>query len=127
MDNLFLYSHEVELLRSVKKSNKKLAKTFNLTSRYTDDHVSSNNFKVCSIFDKTDALDFHIVNFPDLSGIIPTALAYGTYISQLIRYSGFTIIMKPFLLDIPCLQVNFSNRVFLKKTDENIPQIIVIL
>ena len=32
--NLFLYSYEVEFLRSVRKSNKKLAKTSNLTFRY---------------------------------------------------------------------------------------------
>ena len=32
--NLFLYSYEVEFLRSVKKSNKKLTKTSNLTFRY---------------------------------------------------------------------------------------------
>ena len=31
--------------------------------------------------------DFHIVNFPDLSGNNPTVPAYGTYISLLIRYS----------------------------------------
>ena len=37
--------------------------------------------------DKRDAFDFDIVNFPDLSGNIPTVSAYGTYISQLIRYS----------------------------------------
>ena len=121
--NLFLYSYEVEFLRSMKKSNKKLAKTFNLTSRYIDDLISVNNpsFKlflrdifpeepetsesqnvvsslgllidisngdlVCSIFDNRDAFDFDIVNFPDLSGNIPTAPAYGTYISQLIRCS----------------------------------------
>ena len=30
---LFLYSYDVEILRSMKKSNKKLAKAFNLTSR----------------------------------------------------------------------------------------------
>ena len=122
--NLFLYSYEVELLRSMKKSNKKLAKAFNVTSRYTDDLISISNsrFKqfrkdinpdellvsvtsesrniasyldllidisngdiVCSIFDKRDAFDFRIVNFPDLSESIPTA--YGRYISQLIRYS----------------------------------------
>ena len=41
--NLFLYSYEVECFRSVKKSNKKLAKAFNLTSRYTDDLISINN------------------------------------------------------------------------------------
>ena len=111
----------------MKKSNKKLAKAFNLTSRYTDDLISINNSTrfnhflkdicpeelvvsetsesrnvvsyldllidisngdlVCSIFDKRDAFDFDIVNFPDLSGNIPTAPVYGTYISQLIRYS----------------------------------------
>ena len=47
----------------------------------------ANGDLVCSIFDKRDAFDFHIVNFPDLSGNIPTAPVYGTYISQLIRYS----------------------------------------
>ena len=47
----------------------------------------SNDDLVCSMFDKRDAFDFDIVNFPDLSGNIPTAPAYGTYIPQLIRYS----------------------------------------
>ena len=42
---------------------------------------------VCSIFDKRNAFNFNIVNFLGLSGNIPTALAYGTYISQLIKYS----------------------------------------
>ena len=46
----------------------------------------SNGDLVCSIFDKSDAFDFDIVNFPDSSGNIPTAPVYGTYISQLIRY-----------------------------------------
>ena len=41
--NLFLYSYEIELFRSMKKSNKKLAKAFNLTSRYIDDLISINN------------------------------------------------------------------------------------
>ena len=33
----------------------------------------SNSDLVCSIFDKRDAFDFDIVNFPDSSGDIPTA------------------------------------------------------
>ena len=41
--NLFLYSYEVEFLRSLKKSNKKLAKAFNLTSRHINDLISINN------------------------------------------------------------------------------------
>ena len=45
----------------------------------------SNGDLVCSIFDKKDAFDFDIVNFPDLSGNIPTVPAYGTHISQLMR------------------------------------------
>ena len=44
--------------------------------------ISNGDF-VCSTFDKRDAFDFDI----HLSGNIPTAPAYGTYISQLITYS----------------------------------------
>ena len=47
----------------------------------------SNGDLVCSIFDKRDAFDFDVVILPDLSRSIPTAPAYSTYISQLIRYS----------------------------------------
>ena len=35
----------------------------------------SNGDLFCSIFDKRDAFDFDIVNFPDLPGNIPTAPA----------------------------------------------------
>ena len=48
---------------------------------------TSNGDLVCSLFDKTDAFDFHIVNFPDLSGNITAAPAYGAETSQLIQYS----------------------------------------
>ena len=47
----------------------------------------SNCDLVRSIFDKKDAIDDNIVNFPDLSGNIHTGPTYGTYISQLIKYS----------------------------------------
>ena len=47
----------------------------------------SNGDLACSIFGKRDTFDFHNVNFPDLSGNIPTPPAYGMYTSQLIRYS----------------------------------------
>ena len=33
----------------------------------------SNGDIVCSIFDKRHAFDFHVVNFPNLFGYIPTA------------------------------------------------------
>lgn len=39
------------------------------------------------VYDKRDDFSFPIVNFPFLSSNIPTAPAYGVYISQLVRYS----------------------------------------
>ena len=38
------------------------------------------------LFDKRDAFDFDIVNFPHLESNIPLSPAYGVYVSQLIRY-----------------------------------------
>ena len=143
----------------MKKSNEKLAKAFNLTSRYIDDVTSINNprFKqflkctypeelvvsktsesrnvvsyldllidissgslVCSIFDKKDAFDFDIVNFPDLSGNIPTAPAYGTYISQLIGYSRACHNDANFSSRHSMLADRLFNQVFWEETDENI-------
>ena len=49
-------------------------------------HTSTGEL-ICSVFDKRDSFGFHIVIFPNLSGNIPSAPSYGTYISQLIRYS----------------------------------------
>ena len=40
-----------------------------------------------SIYDKGDDFNFRITNFPFLSSIIPSSLAYGVFISQLIPYS----------------------------------------
>ena len=40
-----------------------------------------------SIYDKRDDFNFHITNFPFLSGNIPTSPAYGIFISQLMRYA----------------------------------------
>ena len=40
-----------------------------------------------NLFDKRDAFNFSIVNFPNLSGNIPAKQSYGVFISQLIRYA----------------------------------------
>ena len=40
-----------------------------------------------SIFDKRDAFDFPIVNFPTLSGNIPLQSSYGVFIGELVRYA----------------------------------------
>ena len=38
-------------------------------------------------YDKRDASKFEIINYPDLSGNIPTKPAYGVFTSQVIRYA----------------------------------------
>ena len=40
-----------------------------------------------SIFDKRDAFNFPIVNFPTLTGNIPNRSSYGVFIGELVRYS----------------------------------------
>ena len=72
--DLFLYSYEAEFVQSLLQAGKKhLPQQFNFTFRYMDDVVSL----------KTQ----NIVNFPFLSSNIPSAPAYGVYVSQLIRYA----------------------------------------
>ena len=141
----------------MKNSNRKLVKTFNLTSRYTDDLISINDprFKqflkdiypeelvvsettessnavsylnllmdisdgdfVCSIFDKRNLFDFHVVNFPDFFGNTPIAPAYDTYISQLIRYSRacHNYDNSSFRHSMPTDET-FQQRLFFEKTD----------
>ena len=46
MAKLLLYSNEAEFLRSINKSNNKLAKKFNLSSHYTDDLISIINSRL---------------------------------------------------------------------------------
>ena len=45
------------------------------------------NFLQYKLFDKRDNFGFSIVNFPNLSGNIPTSQSYGIFISQLVRYT----------------------------------------
>ena len=53
---------------------------------YLDISITIGNNKFwTSVFDKRDSFNFHIVNFPFLNSNIPTAPAYGVYISQLVR------------------------------------------
>ena len=51
-----------------------------------------------SLYDKRDDFNFHITNFPFLSSNIPTSLAYGVFISQLIRYARACSSYKCFIL-----------------------------
>ena len=57
---------------------------------FLDLHLSfANGFVVffSKIYDKRDAFDFDIVNFPFLDGDVPRRASYGVYISQLIRFA----------------------------------------
>ena len=40
-----------------------------------------------SVFDKRDTFNFQIVNFPNLSGNIPSRASYGVFIGELVRYA----------------------------------------
>ena len=91
---------------------------------HTSIDISNGNL-VCPIFDKRDAFDFDIVNFNDLSGNIPTAPAYGTYISQLVRYNHRACHNYENFSSRNSMLVErlFHQGFFCKKTDENILQI----
>ena len=39
------------------------------------------------MYDKRDAFDFEIVNFPFFDGDVPRSTSYGVYLSQLIRFA----------------------------------------
>jgi hypothetical protein len=49
--------------------------------------IDSEGWLRTKLYDKGDDFNFPIVNFPFICSNIPAALAYGAYISQLIRYS----------------------------------------
>ena len=48
--------------------------------------IKADNTIDCNLFDKRRAFDFEIVQFPDLTGCIPSKNAYGIIVSQLQRY-----------------------------------------
>ena len=57
-------------------------------SSYWDCYLYIDNGKLTTrLYDKRDDFNFPIVNFPFLSSNIPSAPAYGIYVSQLIHYA----------------------------------------
>ena len=64
---------------------------------FLDLQLTINNGVISSaIFDKRDAFDFPIVNFPDLSGNIPIKSSYGVFIGELVRYARACTFMTDF-------------------------------
>ena len=56
-----------------------------ITCSYLNISILDRRFQT-DLYDKRDAFNFHIVNFPHMVSNIPTKPAYGVFISQLIRY-----------------------------------------
>ena len=55
---------------------------------YLDCYLYTDSGKLTTrLYDKRDDFNFPIVNYPFLSKDIPSAPAYGVYVSQLIRYA----------------------------------------
>ena len=52
---------------------------------------------ITRLYDKRDDFNFPIVNFPFMSSNIPSAPAYGVYVSQLVRYDGACYIYEDFV------------------------------
>ena len=65
------------------------ANTTDTEAPYLDLHLSiANGFVSSKIYDKRDAFDFNLVNFPFLDGDVLCRTSYGVYISQLIRFAS---------------------------------------
>ena len=75
--------------------NEMIIKNTNISSNHVtfldlDLKVVGNKFKFKS-YDKHNDFNFPILNYPNLSGNIPTKAAYGVFISQLVRYSTINL------------------------------------
>ena len=83
-------SHFEEEIPNVYPSELTLKKTSESDNKlsYLDISISICNSKyVTEVYDKRDAFNFNIFNFPYMSSNIPANPTYGVYISQLIRIS----------------------------------------
>ena len=75
----FIYPHELEIKETMETA---------ASSSYLDCYLYIDNGKLTTrLYDKQDDFNFPIVYFPFLSSNIPSAPAYGVYVSQLIRYA----------------------------------------
>lgn len=74
-----IYPSELE----IKETSESLSSVSYLDLRI---EVDTNGKLHTNLYDKRDDFNFPIVNFPFMSSNIPSAPAYGVYISQLLRY-----------------------------------------
>ena len=77
-----------EYLEFIYPRELKIKETTAASSSYLDCYLYIDNGKLATkLYDKRHDFNFPIVNFPFLSSNIPSAPAYGVYVSQLIRYA----------------------------------------
>ena len=119
--NLFCYSYEFEWVdKQIKLKKFHSQKHFKVCCRYIDDLFLLNSFDTFDsltvpyldlllsvkngvttalVFDKRDAFNFPIVNFPTLTGNIPLKISYGVFVCELVRYArvlpNFTLKLNP--------------------------------
>ena len=75
----FIYPRELEINKTTETA---------ASSSYLDCHLYIDIGKLAiRLYDERDDFNFPIVNFQFLSSNIPSAPAYGVYVSQLIRYA----------------------------------------
>ena len=51
-------------------------------------------------YDKRNDFNFKVVNYPNLSGNIPTSQSYGVFVSQLVRFCNINSSLKNFVSDV---------------------------
>jgi hypothetical protein len=82
--------------------------------------VIKDNVVSSSIFDKRDAFDFPIVNFPTLTGNIPLKSSYGVFTCELVRYARACTHLEDFknrtMLLVKKLKKQYFTNTLLKKT-----------
>ena len=73
-----------------------------------------------SIYDKRDEFDFPIVNYPTLTGNIPTMSSYGVFVGELVRYARACTHFDDFMLRCKILTTKLKKQYYttllLKKT-----------
>ena len=84
-----------------------------IQTHYLDLDLEIRDKKIHSkLFDKRDAFGFSIVNFPDLSGNIPTKQSYDVFVSQIIRYAHCCMDIEDFAFRTKLLVTRLVNQNF---------------
>src|SRR5579862_4324157 len=65
-----------------------------------------------SLFDKRDQFKFPIINFPNLSGNIPTKQSYNVFTAQLIRYARGCLQVQDFHTRVKTLTNKLLAKIF---------------